>query len=72
MTSTPITFPKPADHNQLYPDYFVGDAALENGKVYQFDTVKELCTRGILIDNGRIIMDDNIHKVLNHYNLMKN
>lgn len=39
---------------------------------HQLATVKELCTRGILIDNGRIIMDDNIHKVLNHYNLMKN
>lgn len=35
---------------------------------HQLDTVKELCKRGILIDNGKIIMDDNIDKVLNYYN----
>ena len=35
---------------------------------HQLDTVKQLCERGILIDSGKIIMDDNIDKVLNYYN----
>ena len=35
---------------------------------HQLDTVKQLCKRGILIDSGKIIMDDNIDKVLNYYN----
>ena len=35
---------------------------------HQLDTVKQLCERGILIDRGKIIMDDNIDKVLNYYN----
>ena len=34
---------------------------------HQLDTVKQLCERGILIDNGKIIMDDKIEKVLDYY-----
>ena len=34
---------------------------------HQLDIVKQLCTRGILISNGKIIMDDKIDKVLDHY-----
>ena len=34
---------------------------------HQLDTVKQLCKRGILIDNGKIIMDDKIEKVLDYY-----
>ena len=37
---------------------------------HQLDTVKQLCERGILIDNGRIIMDDKIEKVLDYYSLI--
>ena len=34
---------------------------------HQLDTVKQLCERGILINNGKIIMDDKIEKVLDYY-----
>ena len=34
---------------------------------HQLDIVKQLCTRGILIKNGKIIMDDKIDQVLDHY-----
>ena len=30
---------------------------------HQLDTVKELCDRGILISDGKIIMDDKIEKL---------
>ena len=40
MTSIPIDFPENPDHNQLYPDLDDGDAGLDNGKIYQFDSVK--------------------------------
>ncbi len=34
---------------------------------HQLDTVKELCDRGILISDGKIIMDDKIEKVIDYY-----
>ena len=40
MTSVPIDFPYPAQHNQIYPDIEDGDAELDNGKIYQYDSVK--------------------------------
>ena len=42
MTSIPIDFPYPATHNQIYPDLEGGDAGLDNGKIYQYDGVKEV------------------------------
>ncbi len=42
MTSIPIDFPNPATHNQIYPDLENGDAELDNGKIYQYDGVKEV------------------------------
>ena len=34
---------------------------------HQLDTVQQLCTRGILLDKGKIIMDDKIDKVIEFY-----
>ena len=34
---------------------------------HQLDTVQKLCTRGVLLDKGKIIMDDKIDKVIEFY-----
>lgn len=38
---------------------------------HQLDTVQKLCKRGILMDNGRIIMDGEINKVISYYKSLK-